>query len=283
MSVDGTIKITVDIDDTRTVGLSPSTKVGCHEEVLITFANGTGAGKVEVLWHDKRTLGSGADSLDFTSGLTDGWTSAVDLTKAKGLYVHNTSATKQLAFGYVAANSAPTSAPTATATGGGSTGGTLAAGTYYIVFTETNDLGETTASPESSQLTVSAGNIPRVTFPSLKTGNTARNLYLTAANGSTGTEVLYATGITTSTYDVATAAPVSSVTPPVSNGTGLGNSGTAWQALMAGIMRLPAGAAILVATPDANGWAFDPSTAKTLAFKGTSGEQYRVALVGNKT
>src|SRR5947208_14421712 len=70
---------------------------------------------------------------------------------------------------------APTVAATATATGGGATGGALAAGTYYFVVTETNGKGETTIGPESAQLTVSATNIPRVTFQTLKTGNTARN------------------------------------------------------------------------------------------------------------
>lgn len=119
-------------------------------------------------------------------------------------------------------SAAPTVAPTATATGGGATGGSLAAGTYYIVITETDGVGETTVSPESLQLTVSATNIPRVTFPTLKSGNTARNIYLTAANGASGTETLYATGITAATYDLAAAAPTTgAVSPPTANSTGL--------------------------------------------------------------
>jgi hypothetical protein len=132
-----------------------------------------------------------------------------------------------------AATAAPTSAATATATGGGSTGGSLAAGTYYFVFTETNGIGETTASPEGSQLTVGATNIPRFTFPALKTGNVARRLYLGAVGGSTGGPyTLYATGITTSTFDAAIAAPANSyaVNPPTINSTGLtysaGSAGT---------------------------------------------------------
>src|SRR5579872_402698 len=122
-----------------------------------------------------------------------------------------------------AATVAPTAAPTATATGGGSTGGALAAGTYYLVFTETNGIGETTVSPESTQLSVAAGNQPLVTFPTLKTGNTARNLYITAPGGASGTEVLYATGITAGTYNLAAAGPTNSyaVNPPTANTTGL--------------------------------------------------------------
>lgn len=120
----------------------------------------------------------------------------------------------------VAATAAPTAAPTAAATGGGSSGGLLAAGTYLLTFTETNGVGETTASPESATLTVGSTNIPRVTFPTLKTGNTARNLYATPVNGTTGQEVLYASGITTTTYDMAVAAP-GGVAAPTTNTTGL--------------------------------------------------------------
>lgn len=119
---------------------------------------------------------------------------------------------------------APTAAPTATATGGGSTGGLLAAGTYYFVQTETNGVGETTISPEGSQLTVSAGNKPRFTWPSLKTGNNARNLYLGALNGSSGGPYyLYASGQTASTYDAITAVPANSYAfqPPTVNTTAL--------------------------------------------------------------
>jgi hypothetical protein len=115
-------------------------------------------------------------------------------------------------------------AHTWTATGGGSSGGLLAAGTYYSVVTETNGIGETTKGPESTQITVSAGNKPRITFQTLKTGNTARNVYIGAVNGSTGGPyTLYATGITTSTYDLVAAAPTNSfaVAPPTVNTTGL--------------------------------------------------------------
>ena len=122
----------------------------------------------------------------------------------------------------IAGSAAPTSAATATATGGGSSGGLLAAGTYYFVFTETDGTGETTVSPEGSQLTVASTNQPQFTFPSLKTGNTARNLYLGKVNGSSGGPyTLYASGITTTTYTAATAAPTNSfaVNPPTVNTT----------------------------------------------------------------
>jgi hypothetical protein len=119
---------------------------------------------------------------------------------------------------------APSAAATATATGGGSSGGALAAGTYFFVFTETNGFGETTKSPEGAQLTVGATNQPQFTFPSLKTGNDARNLYLGAVGGSTGGPyTLYASGITTTTYTAAAAAPTNSyaAAPTTLNTTGL--------------------------------------------------------------
>lgn len=112
-------------------------------------------------------------------------------------------------------------APTLAATGGGASGGSLAAGTYFATYTLVDAGGETVASAESSQMTVSATNVPRVTFPSLPAGAISRNLYLTPANGASGTEVLYASGITGTTFDLSGAAPASAVTPPTANTTGL--------------------------------------------------------------
>jgi hypothetical protein len=129
-----------------------------------------------------------------------------------------------------AATLAPTVAHTWTATGGGASSGLLAAGTYYSVVTESNGFGETTKSPESTQITVSSGNKPRITFQTLKTGNVSRNVYIGAVNGLTGGPyTLYASGITTSTYDLVAAAPTNSyaVAPPTVNTTGLtSTSGT---------------------------------------------------------
>ncbi len=110
--------------------------------------------------------------------------------------------------------SSPTAAPTVSATGGGATGGILAAGTYYATFTETNGFGETTASPESAQFTVAAGDIPVLTFPALQAGNVARSVYLTPAGGASGTEVLYARDVTTNTFALAAAAPGSNYASP---------------------------------------------------------------------
>ncbi len=118
---------------------------------------------------------------------------------------------------------APSAAPTVSVSG---TGGLLAAGSYYLKITETNGIGETTASPESAQFNVTAGQIPTVTFPTLQVGNIARNVYLTPAGGASGSEVLYADGITAGTYGLSAVAPSSSfaVAPPKTNSTVLANS-----------------------------------------------------------
>ena len=115
---------------------------------------------------------------------------------------------------------APSAAPTVSVSG---TGGLLAAGMYYLRITETNGIGETTTSPESAQFTVTPGQIPTVTFPTLQAGNTGRNVYLTPAGGAGGSEVLYADGITAGTYSLSTVAPSNSfaVAPPKTNTTGL--------------------------------------------------------------
>ena len=111
----------------------------------------------------------------------------------------------------------PTTAPTHNATGGGASGGNLAAGTYIIAYTLVTALGETLRSSQSTNLVVSSGNIPRVTFPALPTGAVSRTLYISTDGGGAGTQTLYASGITALTYDMSIAAP--GVTPPPSTST----------------------------------------------------------------
>ncbi len=110
----------------------------------------------------------------------------------------------------------PTTAPTATATGGGATGGLLAAGDYLLSYTLVTALGETLRSSQSATLTVGSTNIPRVTFPALPTGAVSRKLYITTPSGGAGTQTLYASGITSLTYDMAIAAPGVTAFPSVS-------------------------------------------------------------------
>jgi hypothetical protein len=117
-----------------------------------------------------------------------------------------------------AATSAPTVAATLTASGSGNT---LQANTYYVVVTETNGIGETTASPASSSQVVTSGQKMTVTFQTLKSGNVARNVYIGTSSG--GPFTLYATGIASATFDCTVAIPSNSyaVNPPTMNTTGL--------------------------------------------------------------
>ena len=79
-------------------------------------------------------------------------------------------------------------------------GGQLPAGTYYCRYSFADPFGETLAGGESAQFTVTAGQVPTVTVPALPVGVQAINLYLTQPGGAQGTETLYATGITTTTF-----------------------------------------------------------------------------------
>jgi hypothetical protein len=172
---------------------------------------------------------------------------------------------------------APTVAATLSANAGGTSGGLLPAGVYYVNFTETNGIGETTPSAESGPITIAAqaaptgtptvvvsgsgGTLPagvyfgkftyvetalngagvhgettagnEFTFTQVATNQPAitindgglpawasgRNLYLTAAAGASGSEVLAFTGITGTSYTVATNPSASAVTPPAANTT----------------------------------------------------------------
>ena len=86
---------------------------------------------------------------------------------------------------------APAIQPAVNFNGGGATGGSLAPGNYFAKYTWTNANGETTPSPESTQFTVSTGNIPSIVLQPAPNGVTGVNIYLTAAGGATNTEVLY--------------------------------------------------------------------------------------------
>jgi hypothetical protein len=105
-----------------------------------------------------------------------------------------------------AAIPAPTVTPTVAVTGGGTTGGHLPPGAYYLKYTFTNAAGETTVSAESTQFTVAAGNIPQVTLPALEAGATGISIYLTPANGASGSEIYYTSGVTVTAFNMVNAA-----------------------------------------------------------------------------
>jgi hypothetical protein len=120
----------------------------------------------------------------------------------------------------------PTVQATVAPTGGGATGGLMPAGNYFFAYTWVDGFGETTiGTSRSASVTVGATNIPRITIPALPTGVQSANIYVTPAGGAAGTEQLYATGITTTTFDCATALKADSPGSglPGANTTGLPN------------------------------------------------------------
>ena len=115
-------------------------------------------------------------------------------------------------------NNFATTAPTVNPTGGGATGGSLLSGTYFAYYTFVFANGtETFASPNSAPFTVAAGNIPRVTLPPLPAGAKGINLYLSDDVANPGSATRYATGITTTTYDLAGNPLTGRIPPPSSN------------------------------------------------------------------
>jgi hypothetical protein len=124
----------------------------------------------------------------------------------------------------VAVQAAPTGTPTVVVSG---SGGTLTAGVYYGKFTYVDSNlngsgvnGETTPGNQFT-FTQTGTDEPVITIndgglPSWASG---RNLYLTAAGGGSGNEVLAFTGIAGNTYTVAANPTASAVTPPATNTT----------------------------------------------------------------
>jgi hypothetical protein len=120
----------------------------------------------------------------------------------------------------ITVNGGGTAAPTVAATLSESgSGGTLPAATYFVVVTETNGIGETTAGPVSSGQAITLGQDLVVTFQALKSGNTARNTYVGTSN--TGPFTLVATGTSAATLTISAPLPSNSyaVNPPTVNST----------------------------------------------------------------
>lgn len=119
---------------------------------------------------------------------------------------------------------APTAAPTLSESG---SGGILPTATYYVVVTESNGFGETTASPVSSSQAITVGQDLVVTFPTLKSGNVSRNTYV--GTSSTGPFTLATSGTTASTVTISAPLPSNSyaINPPTVNTTGLTSTNAA--------------------------------------------------------
>ena len=97
-------------------------------------------------------------------------------------------------------------------------GGALSPGTYFVFYTVVGGSGsQSPPSPSSAAFVVSRGNIPSVTLPPLPVGGLSYDLYLSDATAQSGTGVLFASGITTTTVILTTDPPNGGVALPVDN------------------------------------------------------------------
>jgi hypothetical protein len=90
MSVNGTITGTFNANDVRTVGLNTTANLPINNSTSTVFANGTGALGAQVLWQSIRTFSGTTDTLDFFTGLSDSYGTAVVLTAVKAMQIVNT-------------------------------------------------------------------------------------------------------------------------------------------------------------------------------------------------
>jgi hypothetical protein len=108
-----------------------------------------------------------------------------------------------------AANTAKANPTTQVTAAGSVSAGGLLAGTYYFAYTFCDAFGETTiGTGESAQFTsTGAAQLCTLTLPALPTGCQSINVYSTRPGGASGSETLYATGITGTTLAMTFALP----------------------------------------------------------------------------
>lgn len=74
---------------TQATDLSSVLEDVLNRDYSMVYANGTGARQANMWWHDQRTLGaSGAESLDFASGVTSNFGTTIVLTSLKAILVY---------------------------------------------------------------------------------------------------------------------------------------------------------------------------------------------------
>lgn len=133
-------------------------------------------------------------------------------TGAQGKNLENVNAGLDLITGIAT----PTVAPTLTTA---TTGGTIGAGTYYVLYTYKNLIGETASSPVASITTTGTTSTITVTAPAAQAGQTAYNVYVGLT--ATGPFYLQATQTSATTNTTLTTLTIPGVTQaPIYNTTG---------------------------------------------------------------
>lgn len=104
MSLTTTINLVLDILHTKSLDLSaPVDRLS--KTYAFSLTDGTGSGKGDLLFHDKRTLADGAsEDLDLAGALSDAFGDTLTFVKIKALIIKNLSATQTLTIGNATSN-----------------------------------------------------------------------------------------------------------------------------------------------------------------------------------
>ncbi len=104
MNVTGNLDVLMSLTSTEPLDLStPRDTLTMSDRKAIT--NGTGADQANLVWHDQRTLASGAnEELDLAGGLTDAYGGTVTFAKIKAILITNPDTASTLIIGGAAAN-----------------------------------------------------------------------------------------------------------------------------------------------------------------------------------
>lgn len=104
MSVNGTVSMTFNANDLRTIGLNSSANIPINSTTPFTYANGSAAGQANVLGQFTFTLSGTTETFDFNAGFTDSYGTPIVLTGVVAFQIQNTSATNTLVVGAASSN-----------------------------------------------------------------------------------------------------------------------------------------------------------------------------------
>jgi hypothetical protein len=99
MSVNGTVSMTFNANDVRSVGLNSSANIPIQNTTPFTYANGSAAGQANVLAQFTFTLSGTTETFNFNSGFADSYGTPIVLTGVMAFQVQNTSTTSTLTVG----------------------------------------------------------------------------------------------------------------------------------------------------------------------------------------
>lgn len=242
----------------------------------LTISAGTGALQANELYYNSVATSTTPTDLDLTS-LTDANSRTCSFSAVKGLVIQNTSTTngENILIGNRTI-AAPASAPTVAVVSGGS----CTAGTYLVSYTWVNANGETTRSPDATATTASSNLTINVTIPSLPTGVTSANVYISTAGGASSTETRQnIVPQTAGTYAQTTAPAAGSAYPSTNTCSYLSFAGPLASSSDTITVYANSSSPVIWLKADASGWAC--GTNKYLRLTSATGTPTaRVAIVG---